>query len=349
EAALHAATAGALVTLIDENRALGGQLIKQTHEYSGFAKNEDAKRGIDIIKGMEKTIRSHKNIEIMLESRVVGIYEGPLLGVTIGEEYDQKFVKMKAQKIIVATGAYERLLQFENNDLPGIYGVVGLLSLMNQQGIVPGQKALIICSGDLGLIVADQLKQAGVLVQAIAEIPFQVGNHLVYGSKAPHLDGTTLTGYTIKKAFGRNSVRGATVHRIDENGQEIRGTSKHIKCDVICLAIGLKPAFELLAQAGATLRFVSKLGGHVPLRNQCLETTVGGVYAVGDVSGIEDANAAIMEGRIAGISAARAIGKSTPEFDDVLSDAQKKLAKNRSGPFRERIQSGLAQLRIKGG
>ncbi|MFQ5979003.1 MAG: FAD-dependent oxidoreductase [Candidatus Heimdallarchaeota archaeon] len=348
EAALQAATAGAKVTLVDENRALGGQLIKQTHEYSRLAKNEDVKRGIDIAKEIAMSIRSHKNIEIMLESRIVGIYEGSLLGVTIGEEFDQKFVKMKARKIIIATGAYERLLQFENNDLPGIYGVVGLQSLMNQHGIVPGQKALIIGSGDLGLIMADQFKQAGVLVQAIVEVPPQVGNHLVYGSTVPHLDVTRFTGYTIKKALGRNSVKGAIIHRTDENGQEIRGTSKHIKCDIICLATGLKPAFELLAQAGAELQFVSKLGGHVPLRTQYLETTTSGVYAIGDVSGTEDANAARLEGRIAGISAARAIGKSMTELDDVLSETQEKLAEIRSSPLRERIQSALAQLKIEG-
>ncbi|MFX0116053.1 MAG: FAD-dependent oxidoreductase [Candidatus Hodarchaeota archaeon] len=347
QAALHAAQAGAQVTLIDENFVLGGQLVKQTHEFIESTRPEGVKRGIEIAREMAKAIQTNENIEIMLESQVVGIYEDNLLGVAIDKEFDQKFIKMKAQKVIVATGAYERFLSFENNDLPGVYGAVAVQTLMNRHGINPGRKALIVGSGNVGLILADQLMQGGVQVQAIVEVLPHIGGYPVYKSKVAQFEIPIYTTHSIKRAIGRKRVKGAIIHQVDKNGQKVPGTSKRIKCDMICLSVGQKPAFELLAQANAELIFIPELGGHVPLRNEYLETTVAGLYAVGDVSGIEEVNAAIMEGRVAGISAAMALGKIPAETTQILEETLRNLKELRSAPFREKIRVGLVKAQIE--
>ena len=91
--------------------------------------------------------------------------------------------------------------------------------------------------------------------------------------------------------------------------------------------------------ANAELMFIPELGGHVPLRNEYLETTVAGLYAVGDVSGIEEASTAIMEGRVAGISAAMTLGRTSTETTPILEETLKDLKELHSAPFREKIRN----------
>jgi len=113
--------------------------------------------------------------------------------------------------------------------------------------------------------------------------------------------------------------------------------------DVICLSVGLSPLTELLWQAGCRMMFIPELSGHVPLRNEQLETSVPGIYVAGDVSGIEEASAAMMEGALAGMNSARALGYDAPDFAQQHADIVKELKGLRSGPVGEKIRHGLAQ------
>ena len=87
---------------------------------------------------------------------------------------------------------------------------------------------------------------------------------------------------------------------------------------------------------------LSSLGGSVPLRNDCLETTVKGVYVAGDVTGIEEASAAMVEGHLAGLEAAASLGFKSDNYDAERKDCMDQLAALRSGPTAEKIRSGLA-------
>ncbi len=336
-AAIHAAKYNAKVILLDENNYLGGQLIKQTHRFFGSGRHKAGTRGIRIAEILEEELLQYENVDIRKETKVFGIYGKDVVGV----QNDTKLLRIKAKKIIIATGAYERTLIFENNDLPGVYGAGGVQTLMNVFGIKPGNKGLIVGSGNVGLILTYQLLQAGVDVSAIVEAMPRVGGYFVHAAKVRRLGVPIYTRHTIVKAVGDKKVEGAVIAQLDEKWNIVEGSERQVECDFICVAVGLSPAHELLYHVGAKMKFVPELGGMAPLRTRYNETNVEGVYVAGDVAGIEEATAAIMEGRIAGIHSALSLGYGGDEAKQELDEAVKDLEEFRAGPFGERIVCGL--------
>ncbi|MFQ5711055.1 MAG: FAD-dependent oxidoreductase [Candidatus Geothermarchaeales archaeon] len=336
-AAISAARYGVKVTLIDENHALGGQLLKQTHRFFGSAKHGAGVRGIRIAEEIIDELQKYENIEVLLKATVFGVYEEKVLGVM----RENELIKLKAKKMIVTTGAYERTLIFENNDLPGVYGAGGVQTLMNVHGVKPGDNALMIGAGNVGLIISYQLLQAGVDVRGVVEAMPRIGGYAVHAAKIRRMGVPILTSHTIKKALGRRKVEGARIIRLDEDFNEIPGTERDLECDLICISVGLKPTYELLFQAGCEVRFIPELGGYAPLRDKYLETTAEGVYVAGDVSGIEEASTAVMEGRITGISAALSLGKGDEGAERLREEIISELREMRSSPFGEKIRLGL--------
>lgn len=108
----------------------------------------------------------------MLESTVVGIYED---SVVVYNRTENKTLQMRPEYILLATGASEKFLAFKNNTLPGIYGAGAVQTLMNQYKVLPGRSFLIVGAGNIGLIVAYQLLQAGAQVKAVVEASNRVG------------------------------------------------------------------------------------------------------------------------------------------------------------------------------
>ncbi len=96
--------------------------------------------------------------------------------------------------------------------------------------------------------------------------------------------------------------------QVDAHWNPIPGTQKTVEVDTICLATGLTPLVELAWIAGCQFTYTPQLGGHVPVHNEYMETTVSGMYVTGDISRIEEASMAMEEGRLVGISAAAALG-----------------------------------------
>jgi sarcosine oxidase subunit alpha len=141
-------------------------------------------------------------------------------------------------------------------------------------------------------------------------------------------------------------VEGAVIWQIDEQGQPVPGTEKDLVVDTICLSVGLSPLVELLAQAGCRLVYVPQLGGHVPLRDASLQTTVPGVYVAGDAAGVEEASAAMMEGALAGLHAAYSLGYNQTGYEARRAELQQQLDSLRSGPVGEKIRSGLSRAMI---
>ncbi len=340
-AAINAGKYGAKVLLADENPFLGGQLVKQTHRFFGSAKERAGTRGIKIAKILEEELEKLDNVDVRRETRVFGIYDGIAGAYQRIDDSTGKLLKINAKKIVVATGAYERTLIFENNDLPGVYGAGGVQTLMNVYGILPGKRGLIVGSGNVGLILTYQLMQAGVSVAAIVEAMPRIGGYFVHAAKVRRLGVPIYVRHTILRAFGKKSVEGAVIAQLDDKWQPVPGTEREIECDFICVAVGLSPTHELLYQAGCEMKFVPELGGIVPLRSKFNETSIKGLYVAGDVAGIEEATAAIMEGRIAGIHAAVTLGYGGEEAKQELEEAVKEIEEFRAGPFGERIICGI--------
>lgn len=189
--------------------------------------------------------------------------------------------------------------------------------------------------------------QAGVNVKAIIDAAPSIGGYWVHASKVARLGVPILTSYTVKAAYPNKmtgALERAVIWKVDDKWQPIPGTEKVFNVDVMCIAVGLTPLAEILWQAGCKMKYVPELGGHVPVRNENMETTVSGIYVAGDVAGVEEASSAMMEGRLAGLSAAKSLGYDDGTYEEKKAEALKELENMRSGPVGEKIRKGLAQL-----
>jgi sarcosine oxidase subunit alpha len=330
------------VILIDENYTLGGQLIKQTHKFFGSKDQRASVRGIKIAEDLSREVLENKNITVLLNSSLVGYYNEKEYNLAVVKD-NETLIKLKTETIIVATGASEKALVFENNDLPGIYGAGAVQTLMNVYGVKPGDKVLMVGAGNVGLIVSYQLLQAGVDVVCVVEALPKIGGYNVHAAKLRRCGVPILTRHSILKAYGDETLKGATIVKLDKNWNSIKGTEKDIEVDVICLAVGLSPSIELLRQAGCSTKYIPELGGNVIIHNKYLETEMKGVYIAGDCSGIGEASTAMLEGQIAGLSAVLHI-KKNKEIEHRREELINDLRDLREGPFGEKPRVGKEKL-----
>lgn len=346
-AAIYASDAGAKVALLDENPMLGGQLVKQTHKFFGKREQFAGVRGVKIADILEEEVKKRENIKVFLETSAIALLQEDDAKLVVGVRKNKELVEFRGKAVIVATGAMERMIPFENNDLPGIYGAGAIQTLMNTYGVKPGDRVLIIGAGNVGLILAYQLIQAGVEVKAIVEALPKIGGYFVHAAKVRRLGVPILTRHTILRAEGKEKVERAIVAQIDENWKPIPGTEKVFEVDVIALAVGLRPSIELLHQVGCQIKYAPELGGHVVIRDKRLETTIKGIFVAGDSAGIEEATTAMLEGKIAGIAAALSAGIASPEWLKEIEKAQKELDEFRSGPFGRKVLKGLEKVVVE--
>ena len=342
-AAAEAAAAGAKVTVIESDLHPGGQLVKQTHKFFGSKDEYAGTRGYKIADILLDEIASlGDKVKINCNSTVTGCYpEDGVYTVMAGEE---NYYRVKAKKAVVATGAQERMIPFPNNDLPGVYGAGAVQTLMNVYGVVPGKKVVMVGAGNIGLIVSYQLRQAGVDVVAVVEAMPQIGGYWVHAAKIRRLGIPILLRHTVTKAVGDKVLEGAVIQELDDKFQLI-GEPKKIDCDIICMAVGLTPTTELFWQAGCKMQFVPQLCGYVPFRDKTMRTSNPDIWVAGDASGIEEASAAMVEGRIAGHSAAKALGHKIDDkkFDEYWT----RLHHLRAGEVGEKILAGIDQVLVE--
>jgi sarcosine oxidase, subunit alpha len=340
-AAKTAAEAGIDVMVIERSNQLGGQLIKQTHKFFGSKSQYAKTRGYDIAGILIKDLESKSNLEIMKNATVVGLY--PDLVVTV--LFEGNYIKYQAKSIIVATGASEKFLAFENNDLPGIYGAGAVQTLMNLYGVLPGQEIIMVGSGNIGLIVSYQLLQAGVNVKAIVEAAPTIGGYKVHASKIRRLGVPILTKTTVQRAIGTTQIEAVELVSLDEKWKPIAGTESIIKIDALCISVGLSPMHQLLSMVNATTKFIPELGGFVPVVDHHHETSVKGIFVCGDAVGIEEASSAMMEGYLTGLYIAEHLGKSHPEQESLKKLYETQLSMLRDGPFGVKTKIGLEKMR----
>jgi len=346
-AAVSAAESGAQVLVIERNKTLGGQLLKQTHMFFGSEKQYASTRGIDITAILLDKLKNYKEkVEILTETTVVGMFEDGVISVLHKED---NYYKIKPKAVIVATGAFEKALAFPNNDLPGIYGAGAVQTLMNVHGVKPGNRVLMVGAGNIGLIVSYQLMQAGVEVAAILDAAPKIGGYLVHASKIRRMGVPILISHTVKEAVGEDCLEKAVICQVDERFQPIEGTEMEFDVDVMCISVGLTPLNELLAMRGCEMKYIPQLSGFVPVRNGNYETTVENVFAAGDSTGVEEASAAMVEVYLAGICAAAKIGYVPDNFEERKNDYVKQLDDLRSGPVGKHILAGIEQIVAAGG
>ena len=339
-AAKAAASQGASVLICERDEIAGGQLFKQTHKFFGSRKQYAGDRGNAIGEFLLSEVQNDPKIEIMLESTVIGYFDDDIVLV----ERDGEVIKINPKKIIVATGAAEDFLAFPGNDLPGVYGAGAVQTLMNVAGVVPGKRVLMIGASNIGLIVSYQLAQAGVEVAAVVRRSPTIGGYLVHASKIRRIGIPVRTRHTIKEAYGNGKVEGAIIYRVDENKKAVPGSEEDIKCDTICLSVGLSPLAEICWQAGCKMAYISDLSGHVPVVDKYLQTTNPKIFVAGDVAGVEEASSAMVEGRLAGYSAAMSLGYGKDVIPKFQKEAIEELVELRAGPTADSIRRGVEKV-----
>jgi sarcosine oxidase, subunit alpha len=339
-AALESATQGASVLLVDENQCVGGQLIKQTHKFFGSKQERAGTRGIDIAKELEtdvQKLQQEGKIQVMTDATVIGYYESEKkhrFGVVQRCEYESTLYDVRCDAAILACGAMENMLLFPGNDLPGVYGAGAVQTLMNVYGVKPGERVLMVGAGNVGLIVSYQLLQAGIAVDRVVEAAPVIGGYNVHAAKLRRCGVPIQTSHSIKEVCGDKKVEGAVVVQLDEHWKPIKYSEEYIKCDTICLAVGLTPSTRLLSQIGVYHEFIPEAGGYVALHDETMQTSVKGIYVAGDASGIEEASTAMIEGKIAGLAAAIQLGCSKNK--KLLTHYREELSQLRAGPFGEK-------------
>jgi len=341
-AALEAARGGLAVTLVDESTGLGGQVYRRP---PGAFRVEDRRRlGRDFDRGERlraELLAVADRVEILSGTSVLAVWPGREVLWARGDASGV----IRAERLIIASGAYDRPVAFPGWTRPGVLTAGGAQTLMKTMCIRPGRRALVSGTGPLVLGVARRLHETGVEVVSVLE----AGDPRWLTDGVPHggdeWDATrdvqeslevlrraripVLANHTIFEALGPGTVQGAAYGPVDpETWWPIGDRAQHVDVDLVVVGFGFVPRTELTELAGCRHRYVPELGGWVPVRDDLMQTTASGVFAVGDGAGIGGVAVAIEEGRVAGITAAERAG--------TLSSAE--AADRRAGPF-ERLRS----------
>ena len=322
-AALEAARSGIDVIMVDKAEGVGGRLRYQRRTYPE-AQEFSGQTGFQIAGRLSDAVSDEARIELLSKATAIAFYEGNLLGVRKGE----RFIKIRAKRVIMATGAQESLSVFQNNDLPGVMLSNGVQRLMHIYGVSPGKRALIATSTDQGYIVAKDLLDAGVKVAEVVDARPSAAQDSPEMQAIKQAGVPITPGAAILRALGVSHVRGAVIVGVDEHGQPT-GQRRRIDCDLIVLANGFEPVTALLAQPGGGVAFDPSLGEVVG------SDQPPNIYTAGEVTGVFDLEASLLQGRLAGMRAAISLGAEDSARE--AADVDARLATTVEG-YKQRLQ-----------
>jgi len=347
EAATAAALAGVNVALIDSSPKPGGQFFHQMPD--PFECDDDSPhhaKGRQLLQRLEST-----GVHLLRDTLAWGIFEGPKPGTWCLTLHGPDVPpRLNVRAVILATGAFDRSIPFPGWDLPGVMTAGAAQRMIKNQRMLPGKRAILTGTGPLQLSAAAHLVDAGVEVVAVCEsapellrrgIPHllallgqweRMREGLSYlrtlaGAGVPYR-----LGWAVTSARGGDRVSEATMAKLDRSGRPIRKSEIAEAVDTIVVGYGLTPSTELCRLLECELEFNRPRGGFVPRRNERLETPVPGIYAVGDGAGVGGAVMAMIEGRIAGQSAAVQLGR-IPERVAVEGISREQAALRREQRF----------------
>jgi D-hydroxyproline dehydrogenase subunit alpha len=329
-AALAAADGGASVVLIDAGRSVGGQFNRQLpaefgarragrlqHGWKGFVAQRDR------LAGNERITHLAETSVWAMEGLRVWVQRGP------ADSVGREIFAVDAKAIVLAAGAYDRVLPFPGWDLPGVYSAGAAQALAKGQRISVGKRVVVAGTGPFLLPVAESLIGVGAEVVELLEANTLrtvrrgwLTNPLVASSKFREILGYGALlarrriplrhGWTVVAAHGTDHVEAVTVVRLDDSWQPIAGSERRVEVDAVCLGFGFTAQLELAVSARCNLT-TGPDGGPAVVVDAFQETTTPGVFAAGELTGIGGADLAAAEGRVAGAAAAHHARTGTPE------------------------------------
>ena len=259
-AAKTAAKNGFKTLLVDEKPNLGGSTIYQNNDHF---KINDANSS----KWLEKEIddlKNYKNLEIKTRTSVAAYhgYNFILARENLTDHIEvskrdnkvrQRLLKIRAKKVITATGSIERPLIFNNNDRPGILLSSAIKKYVDFYGVKSGEKIVLFTNNDTAYETALSLNDKGIKVEAIIDIRNENNSELIKSVK--NLNIKIFNNHTIVDTEGYKKINKVSIMELSKDGTSVVGKKIDINCDCLGMSGGWTPAVHLFTQSGGKLKF----------------------------------------------------------------------------------------------
>ncbi len=319
------------ILIIDESGHRGGQLLRKTRlKPSCFSKFEPdlmKSKGFDLV----WTINKDPDIDWLFNARVLGIFKDRRLLVHIenikthGEKASEKIIEVRAENLILATGAREKYLPFKGWTLPGVMSLGAAQILMKSYGVLPAHNTLIAGTSPLMMVLASEilgnkgkvtaLVDENSMIKKLTFLPL-IKNHwskllegAFYTSRMFLNRVSVFQGYRVIQASGNKGFQSAIMAKTTPRGDVIPGTEVRFFSGALLVGYGFAPNIELPVQAGCKLEYQENKGGWVVKVDETLESSCRSVYAAGEITGIAGAKKSFIQGKLAAMSILKKVGK----------------------------------------
>ncbi len=308
-AAYAARLAGAEVLVLDEGSAAGGQYFKQCSAASIVPPDAQHREGQRLIADVIAA-----GVTVVSNAVVWGAFPPLELAATIAGTT----VRYQPRVAILATGAYDRGWPVPDWTLPGVITTGAAQTMWRTARRLPGKRVLIAGNGPLNLQLASELTAGGADVVAVVEAAPAVGFRRAKEiatmlATAPGLVAEGLRYLSRCRRAGVRMMNGSVLTSVERRSGVLHSSiegrvSAELDSDVVCLGYGFHPSNELLRALGCSHVFDPERGELITDRDARGATSVPGVWALGDCTGLGGARVGLAEGTLAGFAAARALG-----------------------------------------
>ena len=318
-AALAAHKAGASVAIVEREQHLGGILRQCIHPGFGLSHFKQELTGPEYAQRFINQVRA-TDIALFLDSMVLGIDSGegacvsdPGTGKTAGDAAVHTvtlmsragMLQLTGRAVVLAMGCRERTrseIKIPGSRPAGVFTAGLAQRYINIENLKPGSRAVILGSGDIGLIMARRCTLEGISVEGVYELmPYANGLRRNVKNCLDDFGIPLHLSTTVTRVIGRYRVEAVEVSRVDEHLAPIAGTERIVPCDTLLLSVGLIPENELSVGAGVELDPRTR-GAMV---DQSLQTGLPGIFACGNVLHVHDlADNVTTESERAGTAAA---------------------------------------------
>lgn len=307
-AALAAHKAGARVAIVEREQHLGGILRQCIHPGFGLSHFKQELTGPEYAQRFIDQVRA-TDIALFLDSMVIGIDSGEPTEDnavhTVTLMSPAGMLQLTGRAVILAMGCRERTrseIKIPGSRPAGVFSAGLAQRYINIENLKPGSRAVILGSGDIGLIMARRCTLEGISVEGVYELmPYANGLRRNVKNCLDDFGIPLHLSTTVTRVIGHDRVEAVEVSQVDEYLVPIAGTERIVPCDTLLLSVGLIPENELSVAAGVELD--PRTRGAVV--DQSLQTGVPGIFACGNVLHVHDlADNVTTESERAGAAAA---------------------------------------------
>jgi len=279
-AATIAANSGKKVLLVDERPEHGGSLLGSNNEITSI----DNMSPKDWIEKTYSELLKNKNIKILNRTSVAAYHNYNYLIMMqnltdhLNEDNKknkirQRLWKVRAKKVILATGSIERTMIFDCNDRPGIMLSSAVRKYLNHYAVKCGNNAVIFANNDDAYETAISLHNKGIKIEAIIDIREGSEGDLV--KKCKDLGLKIFWKHVVVSTSGRKKINKVFVMKLSTNNNSVTGNKIKIDCDLMCVSGGYTPAVHLFTQSGGKLLFDEKKSYFYPDKNSLEQISIG--------------------------------------------------------------------------